>query len=506
MVNKNGLKLSNKVLIFVSVLGALMVIGGAYLGFKVVPDIIVNKIWETKILKENTEQWEAFMKTPFPYSFKVFVFDVQNPDDVLQGAKPRVKEVGPFVYKVAKWKDDVQWTSPDEISYHSYTKFEFDEASSGEYTENTEVTILNSPLYGILLKVEATKPEVFGLVEQAVPVAFAGHSQLFIKVKVGDLLFKGIKFCENAGENGGFATSIFCRNVMQKANESQSLRLENDAILFSNLHYKNNTHLGRFTVKSGGKERKESAALTLYNGKPFLSTWPGENSSCNRIRGFTTVFPANIKTDMVFESFSEDICRHVALEYDSKDAVKEIAGYKFVAKNDTFSSKTNKENSCFCSNRTKTFTTAEGCPEDGIIDLTPCKGGPVMVSFPHLLYADEGYARSVEGLRPVKSRHEPFVILEPLSGLPLYGSQRIQFNMFLRPIEGMENPWNVSRSLLPLIWVEESFVIPDQFIGKLNDNLFSKLNMINIVKWIVIVSGGAGLLLAGLTLVYRQAP
>lgn len=134
------------------------------------------------------------------------------------------------------------------------------------------------------------------------------------------------------------------------------------------------------------------------------------------------------------------------------------------------------------------------------------QGGPVMVSFPHLLYADKEYINSVEGLDPNKDKHQPFLILEPISGTPLYGAQRIQFNMFVRPVDGMDSTANVSRSLMPLIWVEESFVIPDKYINLLNDNLFKSLSIVNIIKWTVIVSGGACVIISALTLIYRQAP
>ncbi|KAJ8972737.1 hypothetical protein NQ317_010226 [Molorchus minor] len=51
-----------------------------------------------------------------------------------------------------------------------------------------------------------------------------------------------------------------------------------------------------------------------------------------------------------------------------------------------------------------------------------------------------------------QSRYREF---DHISGYPLQLAQRIQFNMFIRPIEGVVSMENVSKALLPIIWVEE---------------------------------------------------
>lgn len=36
---------------------------------------------------------------PFPLIFKVYLWHVLNPDEVMTGAKPKLQEVGPFVFE-----------------------------------------------------------------------------------------------------------------------------------------------------------------------------------------------------------------------------------------------------------------------------------------------------------------------------------------------------------------------------------------------------------------------
>lgn len=100
----------------------------------------------------------------------MYLFTVENPEEVLKGAKPVVKEKGPYVYKwvfiicylidviwllyrLYKWKEDITWNyTTDEISYYEYEKYVFDQEASGSLTEDDKVTLLNLPYLVSTLK------------------------------------------------------------------------------------------------------------------------------------------------------------------------------------------------------------------------------------------------------------------------------------------------------------------------------------------------------------------
>lgn len=50
-----------------------------------------------------------------------------------------------------KWKSDVTWTSDDIISYRSNEGYEFDQAASGNLTEEDELMTLN-PVLNVTFK------------------------------------------------------------------------------------------------------------------------------------------------------------------------------------------------------------------------------------------------------------------------------------------------------------------------------------------------------------------
>lgn len=51
------------------------------------------------ILKPGTQMRDMYDVLPFPMIFKIYLFNVLNPDDVMVGKKPKLQEIGPFVFQ-----------------------------------------------------------------------------------------------------------------------------------------------------------------------------------------------------------------------------------------------------------------------------------------------------------------------------------------------------------------------------------------------------------------------
>ncbi|CAH1366562.1 sensory neuron membrane protein 2-like isoform X2 [Tenebrio molitor] len=496
------LVLSTKVLIYCALFGVVIVIVGLVLGYRIFPIVVNKKVWENTILQEKTPQWDLFMKVPFPFQVKVYFFDIQNVNEILQGAKPIVKEVGPYVYKLFRWKDGIEWNS-DEISYYDYMKFEFDQNASGKLSDEDAVTILNSPFNALLLAVEEMSPSALETVNDALPQIFNKYNGLFVSSKVKDLLFEGIIICENGGE-GDFAAQMICDQFKAKAKIAKGMTIVNKSINYSYLRFKNNTHLGRLTIKSGMKEKEDISTLVKYNNEIRVSVWRNKNSVCNEIKS-TTTFRPYVTPRMTFDVFSEDICRRLKMAYQSTEIVKGIEGYKYVMTNDSFNApQDNSENYCYCVNRSRTLNGDYGCLSDGVLDMTNCVGAPVLLSFPHLLYGDKEYLSTVQGLSPNPKLHETFVILEPTSGAPLKVAKRVQFNMFIRAVEDIVSIENVSNALVPIFWLEESVTLDDQYIDLIKTTLLNNLRILEIIKWGLIGLGTATVVIPTALIIYKN--
>lgn len=47
----------------------------------------------------GSETRERYTKTTFPIEFKVYLFNITNKNEVIDGSKPRLQEVGPYVFE-----------------------------------------------------------------------------------------------------------------------------------------------------------------------------------------------------------------------------------------------------------------------------------------------------------------------------------------------------------------------------------------------------------------------
>ena len=61
---------------------------------------------------------------PVPVFMKFYVFNIENPDNIRRGEKPRVKEVGPFVYREYREKKNLR-KHADEIEYGLNVRYEY---------------------------------------------------------------------------------------------------------------------------------------------------------------------------------------------------------------------------------------------------------------------------------------------------------------------------------------------------------------------------------------------
>jgi hypothetical protein len=53
-------------------------------------------------LVNGTEAYDRWRKLPMALFFKVYLFNVTNPEEVQNGANPIVQEVGPYVYECVR--------------------------------------------------------------------------------------------------------------------------------------------------------------------------------------------------------------------------------------------------------------------------------------------------------------------------------------------------------------------------------------------------------------------
>lgn len=59
----------------------------------------IPNIRQNLTLRPNYIVRSLYLKVPFPLKFRLYVFDLLNKEEFMNGEKPRFKEIGPYVFE-----------------------------------------------------------------------------------------------------------------------------------------------------------------------------------------------------------------------------------------------------------------------------------------------------------------------------------------------------------------------------------------------------------------------
>uniref|UniRef100_V5I8K2 Sensory neuron membrane protein 2 n=1 Tax=Anoplophora glabripennis TaxID=217634 RepID=V5I8K2_ANOGL len=486
---------SIKVLLITTLALLVVLVGVLVLSFVGVPKIIDSQVKSSVQLEKGTEQWDRFVELPFPLHFKVWLFNVTNPEEIQKSAKPILNEVGPYYYDETVIKDIMLYNpSDDTVTYKRKLSFAFNKEESGTLTEDDELVLLNPVMLSMTqLTTVLERMALGGCLDRIFPDRY---NNLFIKVKVGMMLFEGYEFAVKH-DDLGVACGIIRNKVIQKtANIRNIEKVYKDGELyslrFSFFHYKESPD-GVYSVSRGVDDISMLGHIRRWNEAIQLPFWGRSisfnNDTCNTVRGTdSTIYPPSITENSELDIFNTDICRVIKITYAGQDTYKGVDGFIFTINENTLRNETEfAENDCFCVQQTLNELGESSCYLDGLIDLKSCVGAPILLSFPHFLYADDHYREAVEGVdEPDESIHKLYLLVEPNTGTPLEGKKRAQLNAVLRPANFLSFSEDLPQVVIPMFWVDEGVSLPQKYVDELNDMYFNRLQIAAGVKYGVI--------------------
>ncbi|XP_030385127.1 sensory neuron membrane protein 2 isoform X2 [Scaptodrosophila lebanonensis] len=527
--------------LIIGALGALVAVLGAYCGWFLFPTMVHKKVEQSVIIADGSEQYKRFVNLPQPLVFKVFIFNVTNPDMVQRGAIPIVKEIGPYVYKQYRRKK-VKHFSRDgsKISYVQNVHFDFDADASAPYTQNDRIVALNMHMNAFLQVFEREITDIFQgfanrlnsrlnrtpgvrilkrLMERIrgkrksvlqisendpglalllvhlnanLKAVFNDPRSMFVHTSVREYLFDGVRFCINPQ---GIAKAI-CNQI--KESGSKTIReLSDGSLAFSFFSHKNGTGREVYEVHTGKGDAMKVLEIQKLDDSHNLQVWlntsaEGDTSVCNQINGTdaSSYPPFRQRGDSMY-IFSADICRSVQLFYQSDIQYQGIPGFRYsIGENFINDIGPEHDNECFCVDKlTNVIKRKNGCLYAGALDLTNCLDAPVILTLPHMLGASNEYTKMIRGLKPDAKKHQTFVDVQSLTGTPLQGGKRVQFNMFLKSINRITITENLTTVLMPAIWVEEGIELNNEMVAFFKKKLLNTLKTLDIVHWAALCGG-----------------
>nr|CAD7197427.1 unnamed protein product [Timema douglasi] len=205
------------------------------------------------------------------------------------------------------------------------------------------------------------------------------------------------------------------------------------------------------TIFTGHTNMKEFGLLDRLNGLDHLPYW--SEPPCNNIRASEGSFfpPRDLTHEDIVHVYDKDLCRILPLQFQSMTEKDGIKAGLYTPPDDVFELPDKQpDNKCFCPGQECQ------CPPRGLQNISPCQfDAPVYLSFPHFYKADPSLVEAVEGLKPIKEKHETYFKIQPKLGVPVEGKVKVQLNL---KVEHTMNIFSVAKFpdiVFPVIWLEE---------------------------------------------------
>ncbi|XP_064378104.1 scavenger receptor class B member 1 isoform X1 [Dromaius novaehollandiae] len=434
-----GLGLAGAVLAALGI--CLLVVGPLVVREQVVKNVRINP---------SSIAFSMWKDIPVPFYLSVHFFEVVNPQEVLQGAKPVVNERGPYVYREFRYKTNITFHDNDTVSFLEYRNLFFcPELSAG--TEDDYIVIPNILLMGAAVMVE----KLPNFVKLLLSGALAGLKQeAFMNRTVGEIMW------------GYEDPLIDTLNMLVPG----LIPFQGKFGLFVEF---NSSDSGLFTVYTGMEDISRIHMVDSWNGLRKVNYW--QTDECNMINGTSGEMWPPFMSPTSLEFYSPDACRSMKLVYEQSGEFEGVPTYRFVAPKTLFANGTDyPPNEGFCP-----------CLQSGVQNVSSCRlNAPLFLSHPHFYDADPVLVNAVDGLHPNKEQHALFLDVHPMTGIPMNCSIKLQLNLYIKQVSGIIQTGKTQPVVLPLLWFAESGSIEGSVLKQFYTNLVLIPSVLDYLQYI----------------------
>jgi len=376
--------------------------------------------------------------------FKIFLFNFSNPEEFLEGEKPILNEVGPYVYKEKFVRDDLKWLSDGRVSYVPKRIYKFFPKASRPNRQIDKITTVNIPmitaLHQLRIGTQAQRNTINSLLDV---LKQKSYQTLLVRHLIWGTKNPLIKLG---------------RDIKPKSDPTR-YPYEKYGIFVG----RNFTDQGKLTEATGLVEDDGYLGeIQAWNDKPEWGLWR-KGSDCDKARGSYGIFfkPQLSKEDRIY-LYRKDFCRSIPMDFErtiEDDTYGGLTAYRFAPPKNLLEapSAENNENLCFCK--------AGSCGDvpSGTFNISLCSyGAPILLSRPHFLYADEELKDAVEGLNPDAEKHESYIDIEPVTGMTLGVRAGLQMNVKISPDESVSQAKGLRDFVFPLAYFMDEIKLEDE--------------------------------------------
>jgi len=402
------------------------------------------------VIKEGTAAYGAWVETPIPIFTKFYFFDMLNPRDLFHShEKPILEERGPYTFREVEKKVNLTWENDGTVSYRRVKYWYFERNMSvGPLTDT--VTTINVPVVGSADFVRGDFFMEWGVSDMLSTI----QAKIFVKRTISELMFEG--YSDPLVEMG--SSFLEAEDDFYDGMDYETVEYPKNIPMdkFGWFYERNGTSWsdGDLRMDTGSNGLDNLGKLVQWNHAKQTDVFPGK---CGEITGSSDgLFPpgAAYESDTL-SIFSTDLCRPLHFDKRESHLIHDIPVYSFQLSPDVFSNSTVcKTNSCYNNNL-----------PTGIQNVTQCKvKSPAFVSRPHFHLADKVYSDQFQyGMSAnTDDRYQSYIWIEPRSSIPIKVEMKLQVNILLEKVEGIEYLFkNLPRILFPVFWFESVAEMPE---------------------------------------------
>jgi len=426
---------------------------------------------------EDSPTYHAWKEPPVAIKTKLFFFNLTNPQEFLNGTKPKVVEVGPYVIGEEWERRDIEFHENGTLSSRLKKTLRFiREDSVGPETD--VINTLNVPMISA--------------------AAQARHEPLTMRLTTSSLL-------EVLDEQPVMTKSIRDLVIGYK---DPLLKLANDikppgqSLPFDSFGYfvgKNGSTDKPMLVNTGQSNWRRIGAIERFDGSRLLPFW--NTRQCNMINGSDgTVYPPGADENTTMYLFARDICRSMPLRFEKHVQHQGVRTLRFTPPEDVFDNvDTKPENMCYC-------VGGPPCAPKGLFNISVCQfGSPTFISFPHFYLADPSIPAKVDGVSPVKEKHQFYIDIVPRVGVSMKAKIRVQINFKIGPVPDILYTQLLPEMFFPVLWMEAGVdQLPDDTVAMVRQATDTPEVARTTMIAVSFVLGAVLLLLGGAVLLHRR--
>ncbi|XP_034080005.1 lysosome membrane protein 2-like isoform X1 [Gymnodraco acuticeps] len=450
--------------------GTLLLVGIGLVVSQVFRTFMHNRLKKEIVLVEGSRVFESWKSPPPPVYMEYFFFNVTNVNEFLErGAKPVVKQIGPYTYREYRTKDNVSMVENGEkVSAYNTKSFVFLREKSVGDPAVDNITTVNIPAWAVMNELKGS----FWKASMVSVWMNSMGSGLFTTRTVDELLW-------------GYDDPLLARIASIKPMDK----------VFGLMYKKNGSHSGEFVYHTGEQNYMDYGHVETWKGQRQLDFWTSNQSNSINGSDGSAFHPFLDKNERIY-IFTPDLCRSIYMEFEKDVEVKGIPAYRFTPPRSVLASKEeNPANEGFC-------VTPQECLGTGLLKVSPCrKGAPVVASFPHFYLGEEKYVAAIEGMSPKREHHQTYLDLNPTTGVIVRANKRAQINILLSKISGFSNTRNLNDTIFPVMFINETVVIDDASAARVHKLLLIVTLVSNFP--LLIVGLGAIMLAIFIILLYR---